>query len=96
MVSFDLNNLAGAFYGRGLAEEVAHLLVAYLEKHGHTPSILQATSASFHLRDRRNMRLENNQLLATIVGLKVEGGQMTIPNDLAGSWGVVLFYRGEW
>ncbi len=43
------------------------------------------------------MRLvENNQLLATIGGPKVEGGQMTIPNDLAGSWGVVLFYRGEW
>ena len=42
------------------------------------------------------MRLENNQLLARIVRLKVEGGQMTIPNDLAGSRGVVLFYRGEW
>ncbi len=30
VVQVDLNNLAGAFHGRGLAEEVTHLLVAYL------------------------------------------------------------------
>ncbi len=42
------------------------------------------------------MRLENNQLFASVGGPKVKGGPMTIPADLAGSWSVVLFYRGEW
>ena len=42
------------------------------------------------------MRFENDQLLATIVSPVVGVGQMTIPADLAGSWSVVLFYRGEW
>ncbi len=42
------------------------------------------------------MRLENNQLFPTIVAPTVGGGKMTIPADLAGSWSVLLFYRGEW
>lgn len=42
------------------------------------------------------MRLENNQQFPTIVARRVAGGQMTIPADVAGSWSVVLFYRGEW
>ncbi len=42
------------------------------------------------------MRFENDQLLATIVSPIVGGGRMTIPADLAGTWSVVLFYRGEW
>ncbi len=42
------------------------------------------------------MRPENNQLLASVGGRRVKGGPMTIPADLAGSWSVVLFYRGEW
>ena len=42
------------------------------------------------------MRFENDQLFATIVSTFVGGGRMTIPADLAGSWGVVLFYRGDW
>ncbi len=44
----------------------------------------------------RNMRLENNQQFPKIVARRVGGDQMTIPADLAGSWSVVLFYRGEW
>jgi len=43
-----------------------------------------------------HMRLENNQQFPTIVARRVGGGQMTIPADLAGSWSVALFYRGEW
>lgn len=43
-----------------------------------------------------SMRLENNQQFPTIVARRVAGGQMTIPADVAGSWSVVLFYRGEW
>jgi peroxiredoxin len=27
---------------------------------------------------------------------KVGGGKVSLPGDLAGSWGVVLFYRGHW
>ncbi len=42
------------------------------------------------------MRLENNQQFSKIVARRVGGDQMTIPADLAGSWSVVLFYRGEW
>lgn len=42
------------------------------------------------------MRLQNNQQFPTIVAKKVDGRQMTIPADVAGSWSVLLFYRGEW
>ena len=42
------------------------------------------------------MRLKNNQQFPTITATRVGDGQMTIPTDLAGSWSVVLFYRGEW
>lgn len=27
---------------------------------------------------------------------KVGGGQVRLPDDLAGNWGVVLLYRGHW
>jgi hypothetical protein len=27
---------------------------------------------------------------------KVGGGKLTLPDDLAGNWGVVLLYRGHW
>ncbi len=27
---------------------------------------------------------------------KVGGGELSLPGDLAGEWGVVLFYRGSW
>ncbi len=27
---------------------------------------------------------------------KVGGGRISLPGDLAGDWGVVLFYRGHW
>ncbi len=27
---------------------------------------------------------------------RVGGGKISLPGDLAGSWGVVLFYRGHW
>jgi len=46
--------------------------------------------------EHKNMRLENDQQFPTITARKVGGGEMTIPADLAGSWAVVLFYRGDW
>ena len=42
------------------------------------------------------MRLENSQQFVTIEAPRVGGEAMTLPDDLAGSWSVVLFYRGEW
>jgi len=42
------------------------------------------------------MRLKNDEQLPTIVGPKVGGDRMTIPDDLAGTWSVVLVYRGHW
>lgn len=27
---------------------------------------------------------------------KVGGGEISLPDDLLGSWGVVLFYRSDW
>lgn len=27
---------------------------------------------------------------------RVGGGQLRLPDDLAGEWGVVLLYRGHW
>ena len=62
----------------------------YTNSHNHAPidSLLG--------RRRKNMRLENDQQFPTITARKVGGGEMTIPADLAGSWAVVLFYRGDW
>ena len=42
------------------------------------------------------MRLENDQQFPIIVARRVQDGEMAIPADIAGSWGVLLFYRGEW
>ena len=42
------------------------------------------------------MQLKNNQLFTTIVASRVGGEEMTIPADLAGNWGVLIFYRGHW
>ena len=42
------------------------------------------------------MRLENDQPFPIIVARRVQDGEMAIPGDLAGSWAVVLFYRGDW
>ena len=42
------------------------------------------------------MRLENGQQFPMIVARRAGDGEMAIPGDLAGSWAVVLFYRGDW
>jgi alkyl hydroperoxide reductase subunit AhpC len=42
------------------------------------------------------MRLENDQQFPTVVARRVGDGEVTIPDDLAESWGVLLFYRGDW
>ena len=42
------------------------------------------------------MRLRNDERFPTITASRVGGGEMTIPQDLAGRWTVLLFYRGHW
>jgi peroxiredoxin len=42
------------------------------------------------------MRLDNGQTFPTLSATSVGGGKVNLPGDLAGSWGVVLFYRGHW
>ena len=42
------------------------------------------------------MRLENEAQFPTITAARVGGGEMTIPQDTAGKWTVLLFYRGHW
>jgi peroxiredoxin len=41
-------------------------------------------------------RLENGQRFPSLQLPKVGGGTVTLPDDLAGDFGVVLVYRGSW
>ncbi len=41
-------------------------------------------------------RLENSQTFPALQLPKVGGGTLTLPDDLAGQFGVVLIYRGAW
>ncbi len=42
------------------------------------------------------LRLNNGDTFPTLTANLVNGGTLNLPGDLAGSWGVVLFYRGDW
>ena len=42
------------------------------------------------------VRLQNGQRFPTITAPTLAGAEITIPDDLAGKWGVLLFYRGHW
>ncbi len=42
------------------------------------------------------MRLENGVPFPTITTARVDGGEMTIPQDVKGKWTILLFYRGHW
>ncbi len=41
-------------------------------------------------------RLNNGDTFPSLSANLVEGGTLNLPGDLEGSWGVVLFYRGDW
>jgi peroxiredoxin len=41
-------------------------------------------------------RLQNGQLFPALEVPAVGGGTLVLPDDLAGSYGVVLIYRGSW
>jgi hypothetical protein len=40
--------------------------------------------------------LDSGDVFPKMTFHKVGGGQLTLPDDLAGHWGVVLLYRGHW
>ena len=42
------------------------------------------------------MSLTNGQRFPTITAARIGGGEMSIPQDVAGSFAVILFYRGHW
>ena len=41
-------------------------------------------------------RLENAQTFPHLVVPAVGGGKLTLPEDVAGRWATILFYRGSW
>lgn len=41
-------------------------------------------------------RLENGDRLPSLTAPVVDDGEMTLPDDLAGSWALIVFYRGHW
>src|SRR5258708_3982360 len=43
-----------------------------------------------------DMQLSNGEHFPAITASRVGGGEMSIPEDLAGRWAVLLFYRGHW
>ena len=43
-----------------------------------------------------NHRLKNGQLFPDLEIPAVGGGALNLPSDLAGSYGVILIYRGHW
>ena len=40
--------------------------------------------------------LENGEQFPSITGSSVAHGEISLPDYTAGSWGVLLFYRGHW
>lgn len=41
-------------------------------------------------------RLETGEVFPTVSASAADGGKMTLPDDLEGSWALVVFYRGHW
>jgi len=40
--------------------------------------------------------LDSGDTFPTMSFNKAGGGQLKLPDDVAGDWGVVLLYRGHW
>lgn len=41
-------------------------------------------------------RLGNGEVFPTVTAPAVDNGAMTLPDDLEGSWALIVFYRGHW
>jgi peroxiredoxin len=46
--------------------------------------------------NEKERRLTNGERFPRITADNSAGGSMTIPDDLADGWAVLLFYRGHW
>jgi peroxiredoxin len=42
------------------------------------------------------MGLATGEQFPGITASRVGGGELTLPQDVAGKWTVLLFYRGHW
>lgn len=42
------------------------------------------------------IRLENGEVFPAVTASAVDDGEMTLPDDLEGSWALIVFYRGHW
>lgn len=40
--------------------------------------------------------LDSGDAFPSLTVSKVGGGELNLPGDLAGDWGVILLYRGHW
>lgn len=64
----------------------------------------QARFAGFHLSIKvefimpkvNDLFLDTGDDFPSMYVSKVGGGKITLPDDLRGAWGVVLFYRSHW
>jgi peroxiredoxin len=61
----------------------------------NTGTVALVTGAK-HGIGERDGRLRNGQPFPTLAIRTVRDGTMVLPDDLAGSYAVVLFYRGSW
>ncbi|MDA0999052.1 MAG: hypothetical protein O2807_00870 [bacterium] len=41
-------------------------------------------------------QLDTGDVFPDLAFKKLGGGTISLPGDLAGNWGVILFYRGYW
>lgn len=41
-------------------------------------------------------RLENGARFPSLTASVVDDDEMTLPDDLQGSWSLIVFYRGHW
>src|SRR5215468_7460807 len=48
------------------------------------------------IRPRMSPLLQNGDIFPELTVQALGGGRLSLPGDLAGSFGVVLFYRGSW
>src|SRR4051812_19207027 len=61
------------------------------------PTTRRSNDSSPRCDRRSNMTfLKNGEAFPSLTTQTVGGGTMTLPSDLAGSFGVVLLYRGSW
>jgi peroxiredoxin len=72
------------------------ITLLYLTVHTVTPTVEMYAPGSTRHRRLIMALLHNGAVFPTLKVDAVGGGTISLPDDLAGSYGVVLFYRGSW